>query len=94
MSVAWAVADTVAVRSSAISAVGTTFLTVMPSMAAPELLVTEMERRLKRCLNTMETAFADGRTPVLTAETKSEEAMPEVWSEATVKLVGTVSAYG
>ena len=65
-------------------------------MSAPELFLTVTTSRLNWCLNTTETALAEGRTPSLTAEIKSEEAVPLDWSAWTENRVGrsSVSMYG
>ena len=61
------------------------------SIAAPELFLMVTTRRLSWCLKTMETALALGRTFSLTAEMKSEEAVPLDWSDWTVNRVGSSS---
>ena len=61
------------------------------SISAPELFLTVTTRRLSRCLKTIETALALGRTFSLTAETKSEAEVPLDWSAWTVNRVGRAS---
>ena len=61
------------------------------SMAAPELFLMVTTRRLSRCLKTIDTALALGRTFSLTAEMKSEDAVPLDWSDWTENRVGSPS---